>query len=246
MRSFSCCRAANIRRNGPSSVPRRRGRLKGRGSDHPPAVRPCDRSGVPSVKQAKRPKKTRAQKSEEARAALFQAAAEIVSEYGYVDASISRITQHANLAQGTFYNYFTSRQDIFDQPRFRLPAPRDAGRYPERAIMGRTFLEREELAFRAFFDFLKKAPYFLRILNEVEISVLRGVSAAFAQRLHQLCPISAGRAQTRRNSPFARTRNGSTGGCHDGRARLSWFALRQTERERAPCRKTCRAPIRTL
>ncbi len=141
------------------------------------------------MKQAKRPKKTRAQKSEEARAALFQAAAEIVGEYGYVDASISRITQHANLAQGTFYNYFTSRQDIFDQ---LLPVlgTQMLAHIRERAIMGRTFLEREELAFRAFFDFLKKAPYFLRILNEAEISAprayrqhLRNVSTSYVRFL---------------------------------------------------------------
>ena len=114
-------------------------------------------------------KKTRAQKSEEARTALFQAAAEIVGEFGYADASISRITQRANLAQGTFYNYFASRQDIFDQLLPTLGTEMLAY-IRERAISGKTFLEREERAFRAFFDFLKKVPHFLRILNEAEIS----------------------------------------------------------------------------
>ncbi len=128
------------------------------------------------MKQAKPQKKTRAQKSEEARAALFQAAAEIVGEYGYVDASISRITQRANLAQGTFYNYFASRQDIFDQ---LLPVlgTQMLAHIRKRAIVGKTFLEREELAFRAFFDFLKEVPYFLRILNEAEISAPRAYRA---------------------------------------------------------------------
>jgi AcrR family transcriptional regulator len=128
-----------------------------------------NRSGY-NVKRAKEiAKKTRAQKSEEARTALFQAAAEIVGQYGYADASISRITQRANLAQGTFYNYFASRQDILDQ---LLPAlgTEMLAYIRERAIGGKTFLEREERAFRAFFDFLKKVPHFLRILNEAEIS----------------------------------------------------------------------------
>lgn len=143
------------------------------------------------MKKAKPPKKTRAQKSEEARAALFQAAAEIVGEYGYVDASISRITQRANLAQGTFYNYFASRQDIFDQ---LLPVlgTEMLAHIRERAIEGQTFLQREELAFRAFFDFLKKVPYFLRILNEAEIAApkayhqhLRNVSSGYVRFLQR-------------------------------------------------------------
>ncbi len=126
--------------------------------------------GYHVVKRAREnAKKTRAQKSKEIRTALFQAAAEIVGEYGYANASISRITQRANLAQGTFYNYFASRQDIFDQ---LLPAlgTEMLAYIRERAIGGKSFLEREERAFRAFFDFLKMVPHFLRILNEAEIS----------------------------------------------------------------------------
>jgi AcrR family transcriptional regulator len=136
------------------------------------------------VKRPERAKKTRAQKSEEARAALFQAAAEIVGEYGYADASITRITQRANLAQGTFYNYFASRQDIFDELLPVLGAQM-MEHIRHRAVGGKTFLEREELAFRAFFSYLKKAPYFLRILNEAEMAAPK----AFRQHLAN---ISAG------------------------------------------------------
>jgi len=49
------------------------------------------------------------------REALFKAAAEVVGEHGYQEASISMITQRAGVAQGTFYNHFQSRQDILDQ-----------------------------------------------------------------------------------------------------------------------------------
>lgn len=147
-------------------------------------------ANVVDVTRSRNPKKkSRAQKAEEARAALFQAAAEIVGQYGYRDASISRITQRAKLAQGTFYNYFASRQDIFDQ---LLPVlgTQMLAHIRERAIAGKTFLQREELAFRAFFDYLKKAPYFLRILNEAEIAApkayaqhLRNVSAGYVRFL---------------------------------------------------------------
>ena len=124
-------------------------------------------------------RKTRAEKSERARDALFRAAGEIVGEHGYGGASISRITQRANLAQGTFYNYFASRQDIFDELLPVLGA-RMMTHIREQAIGGRTFLEREERAFRAFFDFLKRVPHFLRILNEAEIAAPKAFRRHFS------------------------------------------------------------------
>lgn len=123
---------------------------------------------MPAMGRTTTGKKTRVQRSEEVRDALFQAAAEVVGEYGYIDASISRITQRANLAQGTFYNYFASRQDIFDELLPVLGAKMLV--HIRQQVSGATsFLEREERAFRAFFGFLKRMPYFLRILNEAEI-----------------------------------------------------------------------------
>lgn len=123
-------------------------------------------------------RKTRAQKSEEIRDALFQAAAETVGEYGYIDTSIARITQRADLAQGTFYNYFGSRQDIFDELLPVLGAKMML--HIRQQVRGATtFLEREEKAFRAFFSFLKRMPYFLRILNEAEIFAPKAHKAHF-------------------------------------------------------------------
>lgn len=113
-------------------------------------------------------KKSRARKSEEVREALFQSAAEVVGEVGYAEASISRITQRANLAQGTFYNYFASRQDIFDE---LLPVlgTKMMLHIRQQAVGGSGFLAREERYFRGFFSFLGHRPYFLRILNEAEV-----------------------------------------------------------------------------
>ena len=59
-------------------------------------------------------RQTRAEKSKEFRQVLIDSAAQTVSRHGYADASVSRITQRAKLAQGTFYNYFETRQDILD------------------------------------------------------------------------------------------------------------------------------------
>ena len=113
-------------------------------------------------------KSTRVQRSEELRSALFQAAAEVVGECGYADASISKITQRANLAQGTFYNYFESRQHIFDE---LLPTIGEIMlRHVEAQAQGKNgFLEKEAASFQAFFTFMRERPYFLRILNEAEV-----------------------------------------------------------------------------
>ena len=56
----------------------------------------------------------RAEKTEANRRAIIKAAAEVIGEHGYEGASISRITDRAGLAQGTFYLYFESRQQLFD------------------------------------------------------------------------------------------------------------------------------------
>lgn len=120
---------------------------------------------------------SRAQRSEAVREALFQGAAEVVGECGYAEASIVRITQRAGIAQGTFYNYFSSRQAIFDEllPVLGLTM---LGHVRQQGQAARGFLAREEAYFRAFFGFLRQRPYFLRILNEAE------VFAPAAHRLH--------------------------------------------------------------
>jgi len=108
---------------------------------------------------------SRDERSRLIREALFRAAAEIVGEKGYQDASITFITQRAGVAQGTFYNHFESRQDILDQ---LLPALGEdmLAHVGACSNKGKTLFEREELGFRGFFSFLRTHPHFFRILNE--------------------------------------------------------------------------------
>lgn len=111
--------------------------------------------------------RNRNEKAELIRASLFRAAGEVVGEVGYANASIALITSRAGVAQGTFYNYFESRQDILDQ---LLPVLGQQMHQHIRvqARVGHDFSEREERSFRAFFSFLKETPHFFRILNEAE------------------------------------------------------------------------------
>jgi AcrR family transcriptional regulator len=109
----------------------------------------------------------RAEKSEKNRRALLEGAAAVVGEHGYAGASIALITQQAGLAQGTFYLYFGSREDLFNQ---LLPA---VGQelldfLGERVHGAHDIFEIEERAFRASFEFLATHPGFYRILNEAE------------------------------------------------------------------------------
>lgn len=112
-------------------------------------------------------RRTRAERSESTLRALFQAAAEVVGEVGYADASIAKITSRAKVAQGTFYNYFASRQDLFDQLLPRLGANM-LEFIKERVDPHVRGAEREVQRLRAYFQFLEEHPEFYRILYEAE------------------------------------------------------------------------------
>ena len=130
---------------------------------------PSGRTGRAGGKPAEwRQAGSRSEKAGLIRQALFRAAAEVVGEVGYGGASVALITARAGVAQGTFYNYFRSRQDLFDQ---LLPALGAEMRrhVREQAQAGTGFAEREALGLRAFFSFLAGTPHFLRILNEAEL-----------------------------------------------------------------------------
>lgn len=51
--------------------------------------------------------------AEERREQLLEAAALVFSEKGYRNASVSDVVERANVARGTFYNHFSSKQDVF-------------------------------------------------------------------------------------------------------------------------------------
>ncbi len=122
---------------------------------------------VVKTRQGK-PRSTRAERAGRVRDALFKAAAEVVGKYGYAGASISRITAKAKVAQGTFYNYFESRQHLLDQ---LLPVLGE-GMLDYIAAEARKCAnerEREEKRFSVFFKYLIEVPEFYRILNEAEL-----------------------------------------------------------------------------
>ena len=54
-------------------------------------------------------------RGERTRQKLLEAAERIFAELGYHDASIVKITEAAGVGQGTFYLYFASKKEVFDE-----------------------------------------------------------------------------------------------------------------------------------
>jgi AcrR family transcriptional regulator len=109
----------------------------------------------------------RADRAIETRRKLIDAAAKVVGAEGYANASVAKVTAIAEIAQGTFYNYFASQQDLFDQLLPELGT--ELLEFIRQRIAGESgSFRREEIGFRAFFDFLAERPEFYRILNEAE------------------------------------------------------------------------------
>lgn len=116
----------------------------------------------------------RAEKSEATRTALFAAAIATVGEYGYAETSVARITEKAGVAQGTFYNYFESRQDLLDQllPSISVRLLEHVKKKVSEAK--NSPIARERARITAFFEFLEQTPHLFKMLHEGEIHAPEG------------------------------------------------------------------------
>lgn len=112
-------------------------------------------------------RRTRADQTEANRAALIKAAAKVIGDDGYAKASIVKITMEAGLGQGTFYTYFSSRQELFD-----ILLPEVGAEMLEfvrqRVSRSQSLIEIEEGSYRAFVEYVRANPWYGRILFEAE------------------------------------------------------------------------------
>jgi AcrR family transcriptional regulator len=106
-------------------------------------------------------------RGERTRRKLLEAAEQIFAELGYHDASIVKITEAAGVGQGTFYLYFPSKQEIFDEVVLDLNS-RVRAAMTEAAADGTTRAEQELLGFAAFFRFTADHPALYRIIRQAE------------------------------------------------------------------------------
>ena len=101
------------------------------------------------------------------RARQLEAAEQVFADVGYHDASIVKITESAGVAQGTFYLYFESKKQVFDE------LVRDLNRRVRHAMKegsskGTTRLESELLGFAAYFRFTAEHTALYRIIRQAE------------------------------------------------------------------------------
>jgi AcrR family transcriptional regulator len=103
----------------------------------------------------------------ETRRKLLEAAEAVFARNGYADASISRITDAAGIGQGTFYLYFDTKLDIFNE------LVEDLNRRVRQAMSAASAsttdrIESERAGFRAFFKFTAEHPALYRVVREAE------------------------------------------------------------------------------
>lgn len=123
---------------------------------------------------SRRARPSRAEKAAATRAALFEAAIKVVGEFGYAETSIARITARAKVAQGTFYNYFDSRQDLLDQLLPAISARLLEYIADRMASAGEDPVARERCRIIAFFEFMEQTPHLFKILHEGEVQAPEG------------------------------------------------------------------------
>jgi len=98
---------------------------------------------------------------------LLEAAETVFAEFGYHNASIVKLTEAAGVGQGTFYLYFASKKEIFDELVLDLNH-RVRQAMTEAASRGEKRAERELLGFTAFFRFTAEHPALYRIIRQAE------------------------------------------------------------------------------
>ncbi|HEY2575375.1 MAG TPA: TetR/AcrR family transcriptional regulator [Streptosporangiaceae bacterium] len=106
-------------------------------------------------------------RGEHTRLRLLAAAEAVFADLGYHEASIVRITEVAGVAQGTFYLYFVSKQQIFEE------VVADLNHRVRRAMTSAgagaaSRLEAERKGFAAFFRFTAEHPALYRVIRQAE------------------------------------------------------------------------------
>lgn len=101
------------------------------------------------------------------RAKLIEAAESVFGDFGFDEASVSELTRRAGVSQGTFYLYFSSKQEIFSELVRQFS--RDLRAWTSKSIEDcNTRAEIERAGFEAFFSFISEHPAMYRIVRQAE------------------------------------------------------------------------------
>jgi len=112
---------------------------------------------------------------------LLDAAEEIFGKKGYYNASIVDICQAAEVAQGTFYLYFSSKYEIFAELITQLS--RDfRRRIREEVARAKSQAEAQQIGFRTFFEWVKNHRNLYSIVQQ-SVLVDENLYRAYYERL---------------------------------------------------------------
>lgn len=114
------------------------------------------------------------------RAKLLAAAEVVFARYGYTESSIVRITEEAGVGGGTFYLYFSSKLEIFEELVDDLNR-RVRHAMSEASAGSETRLESERAGFRAFFAFTAEHPALYRVVREAEFVSPRALRSHYTR-----------------------------------------------------------------
>lgn len=101
------------------------------------------------------------------RAKILAAAEEAFGSLGYHRAGVTDITKTAGVAQGTFYTYFSSKEEILRELVMDLGHKLRA-HLAAQVINSSDRLEAEEQGLRAFLEYLAEHPSLYRVLQEAQ------------------------------------------------------------------------------
>lgn len=114
---------------------------------------------------------------------ILDAAKREIGRRGFAEASVSTITAEAGVAQGTFYIYFRSKEDVMRELVLHM------GRMlrhhlTEATAAARDRIDAERLGLRAFLDFVRRNPDLYKVVEEsqfVDEKVYRQYYTEFAK-----------------------------------------------------------------
>ncbi|MFY8107210.1 MAG: TetR/AcrR family transcriptional regulator [Elstera sp.] len=136
-------------------------------------------------------------RGERTRQKILDAAEQDIGRRGYSDASISTITQEAAVAQGTFYLYFRSKEDVLRELVERMG--RRLRHHLTLATAGlKDRLEIEKRGLHAFLSFVRDNPNLYRVVAEsqfVDESAYRRYYYDFAENYRQVLSEAQGEGQ---------------------------------------------------
>ena len=126
-----------------------------------------EQSNKITSKPAGRPKSGLTRKGRNTRAALMKTARQVFADQGFYGASVSEISRRAGLSQGTFYQYFKNKEQVFQELNDEiLDAFWDrASVLPQEG----DFDDRMRQMLNLLFDHCQSNHYFHRILGEFEL-----------------------------------------------------------------------------